>query len=184
MVATAQRSATSYARQDKADEIVSFFLGEETFHKYVTVDTKETKYTKPNSFFKYNFCHPKFSGETFVIAFTLDSAGQFVSGTETRGLIRIAPGSDSTWITARQALDICRDQAHRIKKRCLRLVWDSTNVSYSTFEKTKDFRDIFPGTLVWQVDGEVIFGGDRYKGTFEVDVVTGGVTRRFAIPWD
>ena len=80
-------------------------------------------------FFKYNFRHPKFSGETFVIAFTLDSAGQFVHDEEhSVAWLRIESPNDSTWITAQQALAICRDQARRINKRSLRLVWDSTPV--------------------------------------------------------
>ena len=169
----------------KADSVVAFFLGDEVFQRYVKLDTKETKQPTANStFFKYNFRHPKFSGETFVIAFTLDSAGQFVPGEETRGLVRIESPNDSTWITAKQAVAICRDQAVRINKRSLRLVWDSTPASYDTFKVTHDYRDILPGRIVWKIDGEVLFRGDRYRGTFDVDLFTGRVARRFAIPWD
>jgi len=169
----------------KADSVVDFFLGDGVFQRYVKLDTKETKQPTANStFFTYNFRHPKFSGETFVIAFTLDSAGKFVPGEETHGLISIVSPNDSTWITAKQAVAICRDQARRIKKRSLRLVWDSTSVSYDTFKLTHDYRDIVPGRIVWKIDGVVLFRGDRYSGTFDVDLFTGRVARRFAIPWD
>ncbi len=168
----------------KADSVVAFFLGDEVFQRYVKPDTKETKQPTNSTFFKYNFRHPKFSGETFVIAFTLDSAGRFVPGKETHGLVSIESPNDSTWITAKQAVAICRDQARRINKRSLRLVWDSTSVSYDTFKLTHDYRDIVPGRIVWTIDGEVQFRGDRYSGTFDVDLFTGRVARRFAIPWD
>ena len=169
----------------KADSIVTFFLGDQVFQQYVKLDTKETKRATANStFFKYNFRHPKFSGETFVIAFTLGSTGQFVPGEETRGLVSIDSPNDSTWITGQQAVAICLDQARRINKRSLRLVWDSTPVSYETFNLTHDYRDIVPGRIVWRIDGEVLFRGDRYRGMFDVDLMTGRVARRFAIPWD
>ena len=173
------------AHQFRADSIIAYFLGEEIFQRYVKLNTKKSKLIKPNAhFYQYNFRHPKFSGETFVIAFTLDSAGQFLPGEETRGLIRIPSPNDSAWITRRQVINICRDRRQRIKKSSLQLAWDSTNVSYQTFQKTNDFRDIVPGNIVWKVDGEVIFRGDRYSGTFEVNVLTGSLARRFAIPWD
>jgi hypothetical protein len=181
----AQHSADQYSRQRDADNIVAFFIGDEIFQRYVKLDTRETRKSSPNTvFFQYNFQHPKFSGETFVIAFTLDSAGQFIPGKETRGLIHIGPGSDSAWITARQALRIARNEGHRIKKNSLRLEWDPTDVSYDNFEKTRDFRDIIPGDIVWKIDGVVMFRGDPYSGTFNVNVLTGQVARRFAIPWD
>ena len=173
------------SQRNQADSVVAFFLGTEVSKKYVARDTTESKRSASNSaLFKYNFRHPKFSGEAFVIAFTLDSAGRFVPDQETRGLVRIESSNDSTWIAAQQALDICRDQARRIKKNSLRLVWDATGVSYDIFESTHNYRDIVPGNLVWQVDGEVLFRGERYNGTFEVNFFTGRVTRRFAIPWD
>jgi hypothetical protein len=185
LIVFAQESADLYPHHDNADRIVAFFLGDEVFQRYVKLDKQKSKYTTPRSgFFQYNFRHPKFSGETFIIAFTLDSSGQFVPGKETHGLIRITSISDSTWTAARQALRICRDQGHRIKKRSLRLAWDTTDVSYDFFEKTKNYRDIVPGEMVWKVDGEVLFRGDKYSGTFEVNVLTGNVVRRFAIPWD
>ena len=171
--------------RQNADSVVVFFLGDDVFQRYVNLNTEKSKRLTSNAYlFQYNFRHPKFSGETFVIAFTLDSTGRFNQGEETRGLIHMLSNSDSTWINARQALHICRDQAHRIKKRSLRLAWDSTAVSFDVFQKTNDFRDIVPGHLVWEVDGEVIFRGQRYSGTFEVNVLTGAVARRFAIPWD
>jgi hypothetical protein len=181
----AQNSVDPYPYQHNADRIVAFFLGDEVFQQHVRLNTKKTKNITLNSFFfQYNFRHPKFSGETFVIAFTLDSAGQFVPGEETRGLVRIMSPNDSTWITGRQALNICRNGAHRIKKSTLRLEWDHTGLSYQTFQETNDFRDIVPGNIVWNVDGDVLFRGDRYSGAFEVNVLTGSMTRRFAIPWD
>jgi hypothetical protein len=185
LIILAQNPPDSYPHHHHADHIVAFFLGDEIFQRYVKLDTKKSKPSISNSFFfQYNFRHPKFSGEKFVISFTLDSAGHLVAGDETHGLIRIPPRSDSTWITARQALRICRDQANRLKKSSVRLAWDSTNVSYHIFQKTRDFRDIIPGDMVWKVDGEVLFRGDRYSGTFEVNVLSGSVTRRFAVPWD
>jgi hypothetical protein len=185
LAALAQKSPERHPHHHNADRIVAFFFGDEVFHQYINLDTKKSKCSVTNSFFfQYNFRHPKFSGETFVVSFTLDSAGQFVPGKETHGLIRIPSISDSTWISARQALAICRDQGHRIKKRSLHLAWDSTNLSYDVFQKTNDFRDIVPGDAVWKVKGEVLFRGERYSGTFEVNVFTGSITRRFAIPWD
>jgi hypothetical protein len=182
-VVPAQNVTLPLIHQDKADEIVAFFVGDDLFQKYVKADRKKSRRITSNSFFQYNFRHPKFAPVTFVIALTLDSIGQFVPGKETQGLVRLA-GSDLNWITRPQALNICRDQSHRLEKRSLRLAWDSTNVSYEVFERTKNFRDIVPGNIVWQVDGEVLFRGNRYSGTFEVDPLTGAVFRRFAIPWD
>jgi hypothetical protein len=180
-----QNSVDAYPYHDNADRIVAFFIGDEVFRQFVKLDTKKSKNITHNAFFfQYNFRHPKFSGETFVIAFTLDSAGQFVPGEETRGLVRILSPNDSAWVTGRQALSICRGRGHRTKKRSLRLGWDQTDVSYQLFQKTNDFRDIVPGDMVWKVDGEVLFRGDRYSGTFEVNVLNGTLARRFAIPWD
>jgi len=185
MLLLAEQQPPRYAHQDTADNIVAYFLGEEIFQQYVKLNTKKSKLIKPNAhFYQYDFRHPKFSGETFVITFTLDSAGQFLPGEETRGLIRIPSPKDSAWITRRQALSICQGRGHRVKKRSFRIEWDPTNVSYQTFQKTNDFRDIIPGNIVWKVDGEVTFRGDRYSGTFEVNVLTGNLARRFAIPWD
>ena len=185
MLLLAEQQRPSDARQDTADSIIAYFMGDEIFQRYVKIDRRKSKSTKANAhFFQYNFRHPKLSGEPFVIAFTLDSAGHFVPGGETRGLIRILSHNDSAWITRREALDICRGRGHRIKERSLRLDWDPTNVSYQTFQKTNDYRDIVPGDIVWKVDGKVLFRGDRYSGTFEVNVLTGSLARRFAIPWD
>jgi hypothetical protein len=185
MLLLAEQQPLNYSHQDPADSIIIYFLGEEIFQRYVKIDAKKTKSIKPDAhFFQYNFRHPKFSGETFIIAFTLDSTGKFVPGEETRGLIRIPSPSDSTWISRREALNICRGRGHRIKKSSLRLAWDPTDVSYQTFQKTNDFRDIVPGDIVWKVDGKVLFRGDRYSGTFEVNVLSGNLARRFAIPWD
>ena len=90
MLLLAEQQPPRYAHQDSADSIIAYFLGEEIFQRYVKLNTKKSKLIKPNAhFYQYDFRHPKFSGETFVIAFTLDSAGQFVPGEETRGLIRI-----------------------------------------------------------------------------------------------
>jgi len=185
MILLAEQQPPRYAHQDTADSIIAYFLGKEIFQRYVKIDTRKSKSIKPNAhFFQYNFRHPKFSHETFIIAFKLDSAGHFVPGDETRGLIRIPSTSDSAWISRRQALEISRGREHRIKKSSLRLDWDPTNVSYQAFQKTNDFRDIVPGDIVWKVDGKVLFRGDRYSGTFEVNVLTGNLARRFAIPWD
>ena len=185
MLLLVEQQPPNDAHQDTADSIIVYFLGEEIFQRYVKIDTRKSKSTKPNAhFFQYNFRHPKFSGETFIITFTLDSDGHFVPGDETRGLIRIPSPNDSAWVTQRQALSICRGRGHRVKKRSLRLEWDSTNVSYNTFQKTNDYRDIVPGDIVWKVDGTVLFRSDRYSGTFEVNALTGSLARRFAIPWD
>ena len=185
MILLAEQQPPRYAHQGTADSIIAYFLGKEIFQRYVKIDTRKSKSIKPNAhFFQYNFRHPKFSGETFIIAFTLDSAGQFIPGDETRGLIRILSPNDSAWVTQRQALSSCNGRGQRIKKSSLRLDWDPTNVSYQTFQKTNDFRDIVPGDIVWKVDGKVLFRGVRYSGTFEVNVLTGNLARRFAIPWD
>ena len=185
MLLLAEQQPPRYAHQDIADSIITYFLGEEIFQRYVKLNTKKSKLIKPNAqFYQYDFRHPKFSGETFVIAFTLDSTGQFLPGEETRGLIRISSPNDSAWVTRRQAFDICGGRGHRIKKSSLRLAWDPTNVSYQAFQKTNDFRDIVAGNIVWKIDGKVLFRGDRYSGTFEVNVLTGSLARRFAIPWD
>jgi hypothetical protein len=186
--------------QEKADSIVSFFLGSEIFQRYVKLDLNKSEYrssenvrkndftTRPtfipdSFFFHYNFRHPKFSGETFVITFTLDSAGQFIPGKSTRGIIRIE-SDDATWTTGRQAIAISKDVGKNVKKRTLRLVWESTGFSYDAFLKSKDLRDIWPGDIVWHVDGKELFRGHTYSGTFEVAVQTGRVVKRFAIPWD
>jgi len=185
MLLLAKQKPPVDARQDTADSIIAYFLGEEIFQRYVKIDTRKSKSIKHKAhFFQYNFRHPKFSRETFVIAFTLDSAGRFVPGDETRGLIRIPSPNDSAWVTRREALDVCKGRGQWIKKRSLRLEWDPANVSYQTFQKTNDYRDIVPGDIVWKVDGKVLFRGDRYSGTFEVNVLTGSLARRFAIPWD
>jgi len=185
MLLLAEQQPPRYAHQDTADSIIAYFLGREVFQRFVKIDNRKSKSVKPNSiFFQYNFRHPKFSGETFIIAFTLDSAGHLIPGGDTRGLVHIPSPIDSAWITRQQALDICRGRGHRIKKRSIQLEWDPTNVSYHAFQKTNDYRDIIPGDIVWKVDGTVLFRGDRYSGTFEVNVLSGNLARRFAIPWD
>jgi hypothetical protein len=185
LVALGQLPDNRALHQQRADSIVAFFLGTEIFDHYVKSDPEKSKQmTDHTFFFQYNFRHPKFSGLTFFISFTLDSVLQFVPDEKTHGLIRITAPIDSAWITARQALYLCRDQAYRIKKNTLRLAWDHTDVSYDIFQQTHDYRDIVPGEMVWQVDGEVLFRRKKYRGTFEVNVFNGRVTRRFAIPWD
>ena len=185
--------------QEKADSIVAYFLGTETFQQYVRLDPKASKYRRdgnttsfdrkpsftPDSYFyQYNFNHPKFSGRNFVVAFLLGNGGQFIANDETRGLIRIPSPNDSMWISGNKAIKISADQAVKIKKKSLRLAWDSTNVSYDLLLKTHDYRDITTGDIVWRIDGVVKFRGDRYSGTFQVNVLTGVVARHFAIPWD
>lgn len=172
--------------RQKADSIVAFFLGDKIFRQYIQLDEKKSQVhsgSGKSSFFQYTFRHPKFSGKTHVITFMLDSTGQFIANDEMRGLIQI-DSPDSNWIAGPQALKICKDESYRIKKRSLRLSWSAINVSYDLFQKTHNFRDIGPGHLVWEVDGEVEFRGDRYSGKFQVDVFTGTVARVFAIPWD
>jgi hypothetical protein len=179
----AQNSGERY--RHRADSMVAYFLGSYIFQHYVQREDQKSSDVAPNAFhFEYELRHPKFSHHVLAIALTLDSTGQFSPRKETDGIIRIEPGSDSNWVTASEALRICRDQARRIKRRSLRLAWDSTSVSYRVFHETKNFRDIIPGNLVWHVKGEVLFRGDRYRGVFEVNVFTGAVARRFAIPWD
>jgi len=179
------QSTTESNPPQNATLLLAHFFGEENVQRYIVLDSKKSKQVTPNSFlFHYNFSHPKFSGKTLVITFTLDSAGRFVPTDDMHGLVHIQSSGDSTWISAREALGICRGQARRIKKSSLRLVWDPTDATYDIYKKTHDFRDISPGTLVWTVDGEVLFRGERYKGTFAVNVFTGIVARRFAIPWD
>lgn len=186
--------------QERADSIIIFFLGHENFKRHVSLDRTKSEYrsrgnvnrndfsslpafTPASVFFHYDFHHPRFSGETFVISFALDSTGRFIPGKDTHGIIRIS-SNDSAWTSAPQAMAIARDIGKRAKKRSLRLAWDSTDLSYDVFNKSGDFRDISPGDLVWQIDGEVLFRRETYSGTFQVSVQTGAVTKRFAIPWD
>ena len=178
-----QQGQDSNQHRQKADSIVAFFLGDEIFKHSVRFNTLQRK-TSGTLFYQYDFVHPKFFPESFTIAFALDSAGQVVADERKLDLFRIEQITDSSWVTAKQALNICSSQAHRIKKKSLRLACDPINVSFSDYERTHNLRDIVPGDLVWKVDGEVIFRGEKYSGTFEIDVFTGHVTRRFAIPWD
>ncbi len=170
--------------RQKADSIILFFLGNDIAKRYVSLDPAKSESRSSGSFFfHYDFRHPAFSGETFIITFALDSSGQFIPGKDTHGIIRIV-SADSAWTSAQQALTIARDNGKRAKKSSLRLAWDTINISYDAFYKSKDFRDISPGKLVWLIDGEVLFRGDTYSGTFEINVQTGVVSKRFAIPWD
>jgi hypothetical protein len=172
--------------QQKADSIMICFFGSEIFNRFVTNDPdKNTQQSHTtHSTLYYSFNHPKFSGRVFSISFSLDSLGKLIVDEKTHGLIKPDPSNDSSWISAKQALDICRGQSHRVKKHSLRLSWEQTNVSYDIFKQTHDYRDIVPGELVWEVDGIVEFRGDRYSGTFKINVFTGSVARHFAIPWD
>lgn len=180
-LAISQQEFDSNPSMQKADSIVAFFLGDEIFKRYV----KENRISSPGTLrFRYEFKHPEFSPESVPLLITFDPSGIVVADKMMFQLFRIEQPNDSTWITAKQALNICREQARRIKKRSLRLALDSSNVSFENFERTHNFRDIVPGELVWKVDGEVIFRGEKYSGTFDVNVFTGRVTRRFAIPWD
>jgi hypothetical protein len=172
-----------FRHQNNADSIVTYFLSERMFHQHVSLDVKESYSSNGQSFFQYRFRHPKFSGEPHIIAFTLDSRGRLVPGKETHGFIKVDSISDTKWIDAREALAICRRQG-KIKRKAPRLAWDSTAVSYDTYRKSGNLRDVVPGTLVWQIDGKVKFRGEMYSGTFEVDVMTGKVFRKFAVPWD
>jgi hypothetical protein len=182
--AAGQKALDYNSLRENADEIVSYFLGKDIFKSYVKLVDKKGKSTASGScFFRYDFTHPKFSGETFVIAFTLDSIGQLLPGKETYGLIKNS-GSDSAWVSKRQALGMIKDSRSQVKERTIRLAWDSTAVSYAKFKETKDFRDIDPGDIVWKVGGKELFRGTGYSGTYEVNVFTGRLTRRFAIPWD
>jgi len=203
ITAYGQRHTGAQRNLAKADSIVAFFLGPENFQKYSALDSvkvygnvihseHEPPGTADSSAFKprlllyqYFFRHPKFSGNTFFITITLDTNGQFVPCPQTRGLVDAKSIDDSSSVNAQQALNLCYKEHHRsIKKKSLRLAWDAVEVSYDTFQKTHNFRDIIPGRIVWQVDGKVEFRGDVYSGTFQVDLLTGTVGRHFAIPWD
>jgi hypothetical protein len=172
--------------QQKADSIVAFFLGEEIFHRYVE-RTERTRNPVNNAaeqnLYEYTFRHPKFSREKVEIRFLLDSLGQFMPSAKMRGLVRIQT-REASWVSAQDALKTCRDQSSQLTKKSLRLTWDASNVSYALFEKSKDFRDVIAGDLLWKVHGKVKFRGDRYSGNFHVNLFTGQVTRYFAIPWD
>jgi hypothetical protein len=185
--------------QERADSIMGHFLGTEIFQRYVRLDPKKSQYRqrghttsfnrrlafKPDSYFYvYKFHHPKFQGRTHVVAFTLDAKGQFIVNDETRGLIHIPSVNDSTWTSGSKAISISADQAVRIKKRSLRIEWDPGGISYDLYLKTYDYRDIVPGDIVWKIDGQVEFRGQRYSGVFQVNVLTGSIARLFAIPWD
>lgn len=180
----AQTPKSTIPYQSKADSIVVFFLGEQIFNRYVKLDLGSSKFERDTHSFHYSFKHPKFSGRTLNITFALDANGQFIPSEGTHGLINTATSIDSMWTDGSAALKLCRNQAVRLKKRSLRLEWVATNALYDTFHKTGNYRDIIPGDLVWKVDGEVEFRGDRYSGTFHVNVLTGTVARHFAIPWD
>src|SRR5688572_9233946 len=135
--------------QANADSLVTYFLGKEIFRQYVQLDAKRSQ-ARSNSFlFQYNLRHPKFSGKTHVIKFALDATGQFIPNEEAHGLINIASLPDSSWFTGQQALNTCKDESERLKTKSLRLLWDPVNVSYDTFQKTHDYRDITPGDLFW-----------------------------------
>lgn len=181
LVAFSQHES-QYTSQQHADRIVSYFFGDEIFRKYITTDDHTNPATTGQTF-KYKFRHSRFGDRTFPIALTVDSSGHLIPGNDTRGLVKIASPNDSSWVSARQAFEICRDSG-RIKRKSIRLTWDSTSVSYANYERTHNLADIFPGNIVWQIDGQVLFRGDWYSGTFEVDALTGRLTKRFAIPWD
>ena len=202
LTAYGQRPHVQQRNLAKADSIVAFFLGPENFQKYaalasvkiygnVTHVELERQHASDSSAFKprlllyeYYFRHPAFSGDIFFITITLDTIGQFFPCPQTRGLVDARSINDSS-VNAQQALELCYNEHHRsIKKKSLRLAWDAVEVSYDTFEKTHNFRDIVPGRIVWQVDGKVEFRGDVYSGMFQIDLLTGTVGRHFAIPWD
>lgn len=168
----------------KADSIVSYFYGNENFKKYVKFDWSSKTYKDGTTLYKYRFRHPKFpKGET-NIAFTLDSDGLFVEGKEVKGLIRLTP-TDESWLSGGQALELINKERHReIKYKTFKLLWDTTYLSFDVYKKTHDYRDIQPGNLYWQVEALVEFRNEMYMGKFCVDAITGGVARRFAIPWD
>jgi hypothetical protein len=185
----------SKKNQIKADSIIAYFLSEEVFMRYVKpqgmcleiIRFNNHVVHKSETLIRYNFKHPKFSNKTFEISFVLDSCGRLIvdePNPPVKGLIRIDSLNETNWISAEQAINICSDQSYRLKKKSLRLTWDSNNVSYDTYLKTGNFRDIVPGELVWEIDGKVEFRGDIYSGTFQVNAVTGLVSRLFAIPWD
>ena len=201
LTAHGQQPSAEQRNLAKADSIVTYFLGAENFQKYVVLNSVKTSghenYPERDSvaakatsgrgllLYEYFFRHPKFSGHIFPIIITLDSTGQFVPSPQTRGLVDATSINDSSSVNARQALDLCYHEPHRsIRKRSLRLASDAVDVSYDTFQRTHNFRDIVPGRIVWQVDGKVEFRGDVYSGMFQVDLVTGTVGRHFAIPWD
>jgi len=184
--ASAQKLGQHQLYQEKADSIMKFFLGKEIFKRYLTQNARKTDddHVAPNEhFFSYNFRHPKFEGETFVITLSLDSAGKLIP-TKVDGLIQIGGENDSAWTAKSQALQLLHDNHFAIKKKSIRLEWDRTNVSYDAYNDTHDLRDIIPGDLVWVINGKEKFRGHTYQGAFQVDVLTGKIIKRFAIPWD
>ncbi len=160
-------------QQILANRIVAYFYGDSIFNQNIII------LPASGNTYHYIFRHHKFKNNPVNISFALDSTGMVMPGKELTGLVKIH-SSHTQWISGAQAIRICRDQSRRIRKRSLRLALRNDDHS----ETRVRYHDLTPCDLVWQVDGEVEFRGERYKGTFEVDVFNGGVTRRFAIPWD
>ena len=51
MLLLAEQQPPRYAHQDIADSIITYFLGEEIFQRYVKLNTKKSKLIKPNAHF-------------------------------------------------------------------------------------------------------------------------------------
>jgi len=128
---------------------------------------------------------PEFSGRAHVIAFTLDSNGDLVFDDLPEGLVRIDTAV-AKWTSRREALQICKSMAYKLKKRTLKLVWntDPSDLAYDLYLKTKNLEDIYAGDLAWEIEGKINFRGKIYNGRFQVNVLTGRVARLFAVPWD
>lgn len=189
--------------KEKADSIIILFLGQNVLEKYVRLDSGKSQYQVkeligirkasfksrlefiPDSFeFHYTFTHPRLSGETFKIIFTLDSSGMFIVNNETYGLINTLDLEESKIISKEQALDISKSEAEIIKKNSIALVWYKDTVDFERFKQSRDLADIWTGRIVWKIDGKVRFRGKLYEGALYIDALNGQVTRAFAVPWD
>ncbi len=196
-----------------ADSIVSLYLGQETFDKFVRLDSGQSEFLvlrnhwdnkakfkedlnfNPNVFeFNYSLNHPALLGLSFRISFMLDSSRLLMTGFEPRGLINLTTTKeDFKIISKKQAIEICQKKKIKnpINEFKVELGWYEDEGDYQEFERTKDLRDIVKGRIVWNVESKFrekpkAYDEKPYAEIFIIDAFTGEylATESPYIDWD
>jgi len=204
VIALAQSKHDRYSEYKKnADSLLNTIIDKGVFVKYVRFQANKSYYIRegdkihrkvsfskqtnwdPDFYtFVYNFSHPGFPGHRFPIVITLDRFGKFAPHMPFCGLVIIPDSLDAIVVSKKMALKSLKENESRSKvyPSSTQLVWYNEEKD-QVYESVRELAESC--SMKWRVRGTVLFrDGKKYRGNFLVDVLTGGIERRFAIPWD
>lgn len=204
VISPAQSKQDRYREyKENADSLLTTIIDKGVFTKHVRFQAGKSYYSRegdsrgkvsfsgqtdwePDFYtFFYNFSHPGFSGHRFPIVITLDRSGQFAPQMPFRGLVIIPDSLDAIVVSKKMALKSLKDIGSRNKAYAssIQLVWDNDESKDQVYGSVRELAEF--NSIKWRVRGTILFRDKKkYRGNFLVDALTGGIERRFAIPWD